>query len=71
VIGAHRPECVERSIPDPSRGDSDVLEPESDLVLDDREDDLVFGILKDAGDGPGKVTGLRLTRPPTSTLPTN
>jgi hypothetical protein len=62
VIGADRPESFERSASNPNRLDTDVLEPEGDLVLDDGEDDLVLRVLEDAGDGPGQVTRSRATR---------
>ncbi len=62
MVGADRPQRVEGSVTDPGWCDADVLKPESDLVLDDREDDLVFRILEDTGDGPGQLTRLRATR---------
>jgi hypothetical protein len=48
--------------PDLRGRDAQVLEPERDLVGDDRHDHLVFRILEDAGDRPRELGGPRDAR---------
>ena len=60
-----RVDRLERALdarPDLGGRDAEVLEPEGDLVRDDRHHDLVLRILEDRRDGPGKRGRPRRTR---------
>jgi hypothetical protein len=51
VLGADRGERIERPRLDLDGRSADILEPESDLVQDAREDHLVLRILEERRDG--------------------
>ena len=62
MLGA---DCSQRFVcptDDVLRRGADVLEPERDLADHAREDDLFFGVLEDAGHGPGQLRGTDRSR---------
>ena len=61
VERVHRLERALDPGPDLRRRDAEVLEPEGDLVRDDRHHDLVLGILEDRRDGAGELGRARAT----------
>ena len=60
--GAYGLQRLERPPCDLGRRRGDVLEPECDLRLDAREDDLVLRILEEGPDRPGKLSRPHLPR---------
>ena len=59
VEGVHGGERRLDARPDLGGRRAEVLEPESDLVRDDREDDLILRILEDRGDRSRQIGGSR------------
>jgi len=55
MTGTRRSECLLDERPDRRWGGANVLEPEGDLVVDDRHHNLIFGILEDRGDRAGEI----------------
>ena len=55
MLRANRCECLLRPRHDLRWSGPDILEPEGDLADHEREDDLLFRVLEDAGHRPGEL----------------